>query len=121
MICYCLWLYRLQSVGIFSPTVLKFHAKVLWLVGVKVYGDLLSNAMMWREVEMVTSKGEDSTRFWVYPFCCHSPPTVQSGCFYLNVCDRGFDSRVDACACLTSESDEKASYEDENGNCYNEK
>jgi hypothetical protein len=55
----------IESVGEFKTTFSKFHTIVLRLVGIKVHGDMLSNAMMWREVEAVASKGEYSTGLWV--------------------------------------------------------
>jgi hypothetical protein len=36
----------------------KFHLRVLWLVSIKVYSDLLSDVMFWKETEMRTAKGE---------------------------------------------------------------
>jgi hypothetical protein len=80
-----------ESGAEFKTTCLQFHLIVLWLVGVKVHDDLL---------------------------CCHHPPATERGGFYLNVCDRGFDSLVDACSCLMPESYHEASDEYKGGNPY---
>ena len=102
-------------------TVSKFHMVVLRLVRIKDHDDMLSNAMVWREVDVMASKGECPTAFGVRPHCCHNPPATKRGRFYLNLCDRGLDSLVDACSCLTAESNDEASYQYEGGNCYDDK
>jgi hypothetical protein len=51
--------YIVKRVGEFKTTFSQFHVIVLRLVGIKVHDDMLSNAMMWREVDVVASKGKD--------------------------------------------------------------
>ena len=49
---------NLESVGEYKTTFSKFHSIVLWLFDVKVHDDMLPDTMMWREVDVVASKGE---------------------------------------------------------------
>jgi hypothetical protein len=55
----------------------KFHLRVLWLGSIKVYSDLLSDVMFWKETEMRAAKGEGLFSLEVCPLGSSSEKVSQ--------------------------------------------